>query len=61
MDEVNQLRAKHLPTVPSTIAQELATNPFFREDSPALQKHINMPGEAPLRVFAETRKLKDQF
>ena len=61
MDEVDQLRARWVPTVPSTIAQELSTNPFFREDSPALQKHINMSGEAPLRVFAETRKLKDQF
>jgi hydroxyacylglutathione hydrolase len=61
MDEVNQLRARHLPTVPSTMEQELATNPFFREDSPALQKTIGMSGETPVRVFAKTRKLKDQF
>ncbi|WP_036249137.1 hydroxyacylglutathione hydrolase [Methylobacter sp. BBA5.1] len=61
MDEVNRLRAQHLPTVPSTIEQELATNPFFRENSPALQKTINMHGAAPVQVFAKIRSLKDHF
>lgn len=61
MDVVNQLRANGLPTVPSTLEQEWATNPFLREDSPGLQKTIHMSGEEPVRVFAETRKLKDRF
>jgi hydroxyacylglutathione hydrolase len=58
---INQLRAKHLPTVPSTIEQELATNPFFREDSLALQETLQMTGKKPLEVFAKVRKLKDEF
>lgn len=61
MDVIDQLRAKHLPTVPSTIEQELATNPFFREDSLALQKNINKVKHAPIDVFAEIRRLKDRF
>jgi len=58
---VNQLRVRHEPTVPSTIAQELATNPFFREDSPALQASIGMPDRKPIEVFAQLRKMKDSF
>jgi hydroxyacylglutathione hydrolase len=29
MVDVDRLRAQGLPTIPSTIAQELATNPFL--------------------------------
>lgn len=61
MEVVNQLRAESLPTVPSTIAQELATNPFFREDSLALQKTIKKMDNTPVEVFAEVRRLKDCF
>jgi hydroxyacylglutathione hydrolase len=61
MDVINQQRAKHLPTVPSTIEQELATNPFFREDSLALQETINMVNKKPVEVFAAVRRLKDSF
>lgn len=59
--EVNRLRSKNLPTVPTTIAEELATNPFFREDSVELQKAIAMTNGKPMEVFAKTRRLKDGF
>lgn len=61
MEVIDQLRAKRLPTVPSTIEQELATNPFFREDSLALQETIKMVGKKPVDIFAEVRRLKDGF
>ena len=61
MELVHQLRANHLPTVPSTIAQELATNPFFREDSLALQQTINKAKHTPIEIFTEIRRLKDCF
>jgi hydroxyacylglutathione hydrolase len=61
MEVINQLRANHLPTVPSTIEQELATNPFFREDSWTLQETIKMVNKTPVEVFAEVRRLKDNF
>lgn len=58
---INQLRDKHLPTVPSTLQQELATNPFFREDSLDVQENLKMKGSQPVAVFAEIRRLKDSF
>ncbi|MDD5460171.1 MAG: hydroxyacylglutathione hydrolase [Methylococcales bacterium] len=61
MEVINQLREKHLPTVPSTIEQELATNPFLREDSLALRSVINMTNSKSVEVFAEVRRLKDRF
>jgi len=59
--EVNQLRAENRATVPSILQQELATNPFLREDSLALQRQINFEDETPVSVFAEVRRLKDHF
>jgi hydroxyacylglutathione hydrolase len=61
MIEVRQLRAENKPTVPSTIAQERATNPFFRADSLTVQKNLNMQNQSPVHVFAELRKRKDSF
>ncbi|MGZ4980786.1 MAG: hydroxyacylglutathione hydrolase [Methylobacter sp.] len=61
MEIINQLRANHQPTVPSTIEQELATNPFFREDSLALQETVKMTNKKPVEIFAEVRRLKDHF
>ncbi|MDP3877266.1 MAG: hydroxyacylglutathione hydrolase [Methylobacter sp.] len=61
MEVINQLRAKNLPTVPSTIEQELATNPFFREDGLELQETVQRVGKKPVEVFAAVRKLKDEF
>ncbi|MEC4748297.1 hydroxyacylglutathione hydrolase [Methylomicrobium sp. Wu6] len=61
MQRVAALRANNRPTVPSTIGEELATNPFFREDSPSLQKAIGLVNATPVQIFAEVRRLKDRF
>ena len=61
MIEVNRLRSNNQPTVPTTIADELATNPFFREDSVDLQKTIGMVNSKPVDIFAKVRRLKDGF
>src|SRR5439155_1707482 len=37
---VEKLRRAHRPTVPSTIAEEKATNPFLRTDSPELAASV---------------------
>ncbi len=58
---VDQLRAQDKPTVPSTIAEELATNPFLRVDNPNLQSTLNMQGAPAVEIFAEIRKRKDNF
>jgi hydroxyacylglutathione hydrolase len=61
---VRELRAQGGCAVPSTIAEELATNPMLRWSSPALITHVceqsgNPSLSAPLDVFTATRKLKD--
>lgn len=58
---VDALRANNQPTVPSTVAEELATNPFMRADDESLQASLDMAGAAPVDVFARTRALKDAF
>ena len=59
--EIADLRAKGIPTVPTTIGLERATNPFVRPDSVDLQSTIGMTGDDVVAVFAETRKRKDNF
>ncbi|KAJ2617128.1 Cytoplasmic glyoxalase II [Coemansia sp. RSA 1365] len=46
-------------TMPSTIAEELATNPFMRVDQPALQKATGKSD--PIDVLAVLRQMKDRF
>lgn len=59
--EVAEQRTQNRPSLPSSIGQELATNPFFREHSPAIRSHIGMSTEDNIAVFAKLRSLKDQF
>lgn len=61
MKEVDDKRAKGIPTVPSTLGQERATNPFLRSDSPNIQATLHMQGADPVDVFAEVRSRKDNF
>lgn len=61
MIEVVALRLANKPTVPSTIGEEKATNPFFREGSSCLQKKLGLENQAPVSVFTVLRKLKDSF
>lgn len=58
---VDRARAKGEPTVPSTLEEEIATNPFLRADVPAFQAAIGMPNAPAVEVFAETRARKDKF
>lgn len=48
-------------TVPSTIAQEKATNLFLQADRPALKTALGMSDAPPEQVFAELRRRKDLF
>lgn len=59
--QIDELRAAGRPTVPSTIAEEIATNPFLRADDPALAAAVGRAGAKPADVLAEIRKRKDSF
>ena len=58
--KIDELRAKGIPTVPTSLERELATNPFLRADVPALQAAMGHPGDA-VATFAEIRGRKDRF
>ena len=59
--EVEALRARHEPTIPTLLGIERATNPFLRADDPALAAALGLAGAGPVEVFAETRRRKDGF
>ena len=58
--QVDALRARNEPTVPATMGEELATNPFLRADQSALQAAMGAVGD-PVATFAEIRRRKDVF
>lgn len=61
MAEVERLRADGLPTLPSTIAAEVAANPFLRADDPLLAAAMGLAGAPPAEVLGEIRRRKDRF
>jgi hydroxyacylglutathione hydrolase len=61
LDEVRQTVRRGEQTVPSTIAQEKATNVFLRADSPELRTSLGMKQARAAEVFAELRRRKDRF
>lgn len=63
---VEALRRDGKPTVPSTIGEEKATNPFLRVDSPELAASVrarvpDVPAGDRVALFAAVRALKDRF
>ncbi|MGK7651709.1 hydroxyacylglutathione hydrolase [Roseovarius sp. B08] len=58
---VEAARDQGKPTVPSTLSEELATNPFLRATDPAVQANLGMTGADAADVFAEIRTRKDNF
>jgi hydroxyacylglutathione hydrolase len=58
---VASLRAEGQSTVPSTLGEERATNPFLRPSSADLRATIGLTGAPDVEVFARTRALKDCF
>ena len=57
--EIDTKRSRGEPTVPTQLARELATNPFLRADTPALQ--AKWGGSSPPETFAAIRAGKDNF
>jgi hydroxyacylglutathione hydrolase len=61
---VAEQRARGEATVPSTIADEKATNPFMRCDSPAIIERVsgNLTGDrSPAAILGAVRAAKDHF
>lgn len=59
---INDLRKQGIPTIPSTLQEELDTNPFLRPNDPAIRKKLGVPeGVSDVEAFAAVRKAKDNF
>ena len=66
VERVSGLRADHRPSVPSTLGEELATNPFLRCQQASLRSALaaRFPERdlsEPSAVFALLRQLRDRF
>lgn len=61
MREVESLRRSGRPTVPFTLAEEAATNPFLRPQSAELRAALGLEEADDVEVFAEIRRRKDGF
>jgi len=63
--DCQQLRAADRPTVPSSIQEECASNPFLRWDDPAIYQALTLHDKAATddhdAVFAALRQWKDNF
>jgi hydroxyacylglutathione hydrolase len=58
--EVDQLRAKGKPTLPTRLDRELETNPFLRPNVTAIRARLGMPFAPDWKVFAEMRERKNK-
>lgn len=61
LGEAEALRAKGLPTVPSSLGLEKRTNPFLRTSSAEIRAALGMAKAGEVEVFAEIRRRKDSF
>jgi hydroxyacylglutathione hydrolase len=59
--DVRALRAMGRMTCPSSMGEELKTNPYLRCDSPEIRKHLNLETASDTAVFAELRTRKNNF
>lgn len=58
---IKQQRQKNEPTVPSTLDEEFACNPFLRSGDMEIKKNLQMEQASDAAVFAEIRRRKDAF
>lgn len=58
--EIEHLRARGEPTVPTTLERQLRTNPFLRADEADMQERCGTSGD-PVATFAALRREKDAF
>jgi hydroxyacylglutathione hydrolase len=58
--EVEKLVTAKTPTIPSTLGEEKAANPFLRADVPEVAKLLGLAGKPAWQVFAEIRERKNR-
>ena len=61
INEINKKRLNNLPTIPTTLGDEIITNIFLRSDNDDIKRNLNLVGSNSLEVFSKLRDLKDNF
>jgi hydroxyacylglutathione hydrolase len=59
--QAGRQRAADEPTIPTTLDEEKAANPFLRADVPAVAEAVGLAGKTPAEVFTEIRARKNKF
>ena len=60
-DDIKLSLKNKKPTIPSTIADEIKANIFFRINDPDVKKAINLENSPDIEIFTKLRDLKDNF
>ena len=60
-DRINAARSQGMATVPSRLADELATNPFLRAHTAQMKTVLGTPNATSAEAFADLRARKDSF
>lgn len=60
-DDIKLSLKNKKPTIPSTIADEIKANIFFRVNDPEVKKAINLENSPDIEIFTKLRDLKDNF
>ena len=58
---IEEKTKKNVPTIPTTIADEIKTNIFLRCNNQELKKDLNMANSSDEDIFNKLRGLKDNF
>jgi len=61
MAKVDSLISQGHPTLPTTLAVEVRTNPFLRYDAPQIIQNLSLVGQSEAKILAELRRRKDVF
>jgi hydroxyacylglutathione hydrolase len=60
-ERAKRLQEQKIPTVPSSIQQELLTNVFLRVDQPSVKAFLGAVGEDPIEALNALREAKNNF
>ena len=60
-EKIKKLRLNNLPTIPTSLEDELKSNIFLRCDQNDLKIKLNMKNHEDSKVFKKIRDLKDVF
>ena len=60
-EKIKKLRSQNLPTIPSSLEDEIKSNIFLRCDQNVLKIKLNMKNQEDSKVFKKVRDLKDNF